>query len=218
MWATHVLSKQYCFLGEMRFTEQKRELPQVHAVVGVWWELCSVPRRLHKILSTSGPSPHYPRVMRPQQHLKAMGRKKLCFKNPFSFNLARSHKCLALLMPLKPKGKWIFAKSKKSSCSKCRIRGNNNKKAFGYHSRLFKTLAVPVDLFWKQDSLFDKWLYFALFLSDTRLQFHHSAEETDRKVILIAGFDKAERKFLICTLKRTCMTLSNTDRCYGRNS
>lgn len=54
-------------------------------------------------------------------------------------------------------------------------------------------LAVPVVLFWKQDSLFGKWLYFVLLLFDTRLQSHHSAEKTDKTTILISGFDKEKR-------------------------
>lgn len=47
VWAAHLLSKQCCFLGEKKFTEQARELPQVHATGGFWQEPCSVPRMLH---------------------------------------------------------------------------------------------------------------------------------------------------------------------------
>jgi len=66
VWATHLLSRQYCFLGEMRFPEQERELPQVHAAGGVCWELCSFPRRLRMTLSASVSSPHPPRVTKLQ--------------------------------------------------------------------------------------------------------------------------------------------------------
>lgn len=98
-------------------------------------------------------------------------------------------------MPLRSKGKLTVAKSKKSSPAVNADLGEKKptKKLSGIIQGYLNMLAVPVVLFWKQDSLFGKWLYFVLFLSDMRLQSHHSVKETDRKVILISGFDKAKR-------------------------
>lgn len=123
-------------------------------------------------------------------------------------------------MPLKPKWKLTVAISKKASPAVNADLGENNKKAFGIIQGYLNMLDVPVVLFWKQDSLFGKWLYFVLVLSDTKLQSHRSAEETDREVILVSGFDKAERKLPVSVSNSACMMLSSSslNRYYGSNS